>query len=315
MHQRDPNQRPDADYEPATLRHLVPGNVGRLLDPRRTPMRVVGARPEVGMFDIEITGFEDAGARWVTPLERAGIFQVELGSATLEAVGELEEAIARFNRPLKVQQAETTPPLTALREAAAPHARGLSVDTSGVKGEAVVHAALRAFMEGLGLWELEEAFARQFVCNPYSGELIKGHRIVMAELGLAEYVGTIVRDPATFEGALSREERSRHVLARLAFVRELFEGAGHDAVTVWRGLSTAARLEPPRNLTFVSSSFSREVAESLFAGGDETRVALLMRQRVPVDRLFMTYVETEAMNERYLEAEAVLLFEEGNLAF
>ena len=32
-----------------------------------------------------------------------------------------------------------------------------------------------------------------------------------------------------------------------------------------------------------------------------------MGRQVPVDRLFMTYLETAAMSDRFLEAEAVLL--------
>ena len=35
-----------------------------------------------------------------------------------------------------------------------------------------------------GLWDIEEAFAEQYVRNPNSGELVKGHAIVLAELGL-----------------------------------------------------------------------------------------------------------------------------------
>lgn len=315
MHQRDPDQRPDHEFEAATLHHLMPGTEGRLTDPRRTPIRLTEVRPAVGMFELEITGFEDAGARWLLPLESFGVLQVARGSPTRGEVRSLQAAIERFDQPLSIAKTGEPPPLSGLREAARPYARGREVDTSGSRGSPEAWAGLRGFMDTLGLWDVEDAFARQFVSNPYSGELIKGHRIVMAELGLAAYQGKVVRDPATFEGPWSRARRRRHILARLAFVRELFEGADLRSVVLWRGLSTAGRLQPPRNLTFVSASFDRQVAESLFAGGDDTQVALLMRQRVPVSRLFMTYVETEAMNQHYLEAEAVLFHEEGNLAF
>jgi len=42
---------------------------------------------------------------------------------------------------------------------------------------------------------------------------------------------------------------------------------------------------------------------------------LLMRQVVPIERVFMTFLETEAMNRQFHEAEAVLLHEEGNPLF
>ena len=43
----------------------------------------------------------------------------------------------------------------------------------------------------------------------------------------------------------------------------------------------------------------------------DAEVALLVRQRVPVSRLFMTFLETAAMNDRYREAEAVLIGDPG----
>ena len=50
--------------------------------------------------------------------------------------------------------------------------------------------------------------------------------------------------------------------------------------------------------------------DSLFSparGNERTAVSALYRQRVPVSRLFTTYLETTALNAPYQEAEAVLL--------
>jgi hypothetical protein len=71
-------------------------------------------------------------------------------------------------------------------------------------------------------------------------------------------------------------------------------------------------LEPPRPRSFVAASFSRAVATAHF--DSPTDVALLARQPVPVARLFMTFLETSHMSERYREAEAVLIAEPGNLS-
>jgi len=65
----------------------------------------------------------------------------------------------------------------------------------------------------------------------------------------------------------------------------------------------------------VSATFSREVAEAHFAGGPRTQVAVMWRQAVPPARMFMTFLETAAMNARYREAEAILLAEPANRAF
>jgi hypothetical protein len=65
-----------------------------------------------------------------------------------------------------------------------------------------------------------------------------------------------------------------------------------DAVTVYRGTRVA------RETSFLSASFSHAVAAHNGA------VAEL---KVPSDRVFMTFMETRALNDRYREAEAVLI--------
>ena len=74
-------------------------------------------------------------------------------------------------------------------------------------------------------------------------------------------------------------------------------------------------MEPRAPASFVSATFSRELAEEHFAGGPATRTAVLWRQRVATERLLMTFLETEALNGRYKEAEAILLGEPGNPVF
>ena len=39
------------------------------------------------------------------------------------------------------------------------------------------------------------------------------------------------------------------------------------------------------------------------------RVGVLMSQEVPLERIFMTYMETRQMNHPYRESEAVLLYD------
>ena len=53
----DPDARPDADFLPGELRHLVVGNQGRLLDARRTPIAITAVMPETGGFEVEIGAF------------------------------------------------------------------------------------------------------------------------------------------------------------------------------------------------------------------------------------------------------------------
>jgi hypothetical protein len=62
IYQSDPDAAPDSELLPGEPRHLVAGNRGRLLDPRRTPVHVTAVSPELGFFEVEIDAFEDARA-------------------------------------------------------------------------------------------------------------------------------------------------------------------------------------------------------------------------------------------------------------
>src|SRR5215471_8881040 len=75
MYQTDPDARPDSEFAPGELRWLVTGNTGRLLDGRRTPVRVTALDLAHGYFEAEILAFEDAGARWLVPLEDVTRYQ------------------------------------------------------------------------------------------------------------------------------------------------------------------------------------------------------------------------------------------------
>jgi hypothetical protein len=317
-----PDMRPDDEFEPGTLQHLVVGVQGRLLDPRRTPVSVIEVRPTTGFVFIRIEGFEDEGAIWQVPLEEVTHYQFEGGGRRAPAmrVAQMEAAIERFARDQVIEAAEPERARTQARirerqaEATtwlATHSRFLAEEQplpapSTRRGDPMLSADLEAYLQWSGLRDVEGAFAQGYVSNPGSGEIIKGHRIVLAELGLVAYVGLIVRDPATFSGLWARERRADHIIARLAFVRSLFHLMDMAHVTLWRGLSADGPLRTDTPRTFVSTSFDEAVARSHFeTAGRPTHV--ITRQKVPVERLFMTYLETGAMNDRFLEAEAVVL--------
>jgi len=111
------------------------------------------------------------------------------------------------------------------------------------------------------------------------------------------------------------ERRKEHILARLAFVREAFAMLGLDTPVLYRAIASEGALAPRRPQTFVSATFSLEVAMSLFGPAWQGGSAALFRRRVPVERLFMTYLETGAMNRQFHEAEAVLLEDPDDPAF
>ena len=327
----NPDLAPDSDFEPGAHRHLVVGNKGRLLDSRRTPVSVVEVRVAVGTFVIRIDDFEDKGATWEIPFEGVGMYQFAVGSArAADAFDEqYHAAVKRFDRPLSItcdpaERVVTETRLVGAVESGsawlAGNSRFLSAGVTlpspaARQGDTRLHADLEAFMTERGLWDIEDAFAGQLVSNPFSGELVKGHRIVIAELGLVPFEDKVIRDPAIFDGQWSRDRRAEHILARLGFIRAVFTHLRCDRVRLYRGVSTEKPLRPPGNNTFISATFSREVAMSHFESGTPMATRALYRQSVPVERLFMSYHETARMNDQFKEAEAVLLYDGGNSPF
>jgi hypothetical protein len=324
VYRADPHAAPDEAYEPGRLAHLVAGNRARLLDERRTPVSLAGVDPERGMFALLVEGFEDAGARWELPLEEVSRVQFEPGGRLLDG-GELERLAAvreRLDQPYAVPataqaRAQTERELASerglLRErlAGRPALAAIDLDAcvAARRGSDAAQDELERIMRERGLAELERAFAQSYVSNPGSGEIVKGHAIVLAEMGLCPFSGKLVRDPCLFEGDGARERRQAHILVRLAFLAELTSMLGQPELELYRAVAGEAEPEPARPASLLAASFSREVAMAHFDGGPKTRFALLMRQRVPAGRLFMSFLETAAMNARYAEAEAVLIGE------
>lgn len=135
--------------------------------------------------------------------------------------------------------------------------------------------------------------------------MVKGHRVVVAELGPSDYIGSMARDPATFSGHRSRERRAEHIITRLALMRALLGQLGPRRVTLWRGFATNPSLQCRPGRTLVSTTFCEAVARSHYQGAGSLRG--LMGRDVPIERVFMPYLKTAAMNDTFLEAEAVLL--------
>lgn len=328
IYQSNPESEPDSAFLEGALEHLVPGSRGRLRDPRRTPLRVIRVMPQTGSFEVEVEAFEDRGARWQLPLAVVNHLQFPLSAAraTADTVAELRAAAARFDRPLSVagDPVERERTWQAIDAEAAALRHGPLEDLPPIHmaeqierraGHPVLTGLLGRLLEERGLLDVEHTFARAFVSNPHAGEMVKGHAIVLAELGLCPYQGTIIRDPATFEPPWTRGRRAEHLIVRIAFARALWSALGHDEVTLYRGAASDEAFGGRPAASFVSATFSEAVAREHYAGGPSTRAAMLARQRVPTARLIMSFLETAAFNERYHEAEAVLVGDPANMTF
>lgn len=188
VHESDPDQAPDAGFEPGQLHHLVPGAAGRLLDTRRTPVAVRSVDPEIGTFDVEVLAFEDRGARWVIEAERVSRFQFPAAAPRLgrNDVAGLAAAVARFDRPLHIPidpgaRARTAARLRDEERLAARVLAGVPrVDVDGLLASVVLQGALADHMAGRGLAGMEAAFAARYASNPSAGEIVRGHEVVIA---------------------------------------------------------------------------------------------------------------------------------------
>jgi len=319
VYQSDPDAPSDDEYAAGELGHLIIGNRGRLLDPRRTPVHVVAVDPDIGFFTVEIDAFEDAGAHWRVPLEQVSHYQfvrdsTRADTATTQA---LAAAAARHDLTISIDpgpslQATGRARLAAARHEAASwltrHLGRAGFDPgpqiTSRAGSPDLQGLLIDYLDTRGLAGMERRLSETFVSNPGSGDLVRAHFIAIAELGLGSYRGPPLRDPAVTSGEWSRPRRAAHIVARAGFTQALWQRARRPLPPLYRGMSHQGQLEQ-RTATLVSATFAPEIAQAHF---DTSRreVGVLYRRELPLDRLFMTFIETQAMNQRYREAEAVL---------
>ena len=327
IHQQHKHKRPDSEFAPGQLAYIVAGNSGRLLDGRRTPGYIESYDPTSAMFMWRITDFEDKGKCWVIPAYKITSYQFEKDSKLLpEAeVEAIEKRCAELDKMLVITGDEETYKATQtiieatakeamawLKEKGAFARHGAKLDIKGDEGNPYLYSDLIRYMEDHGLGEVEQKTADQWVLNPYSGEWIKGMRIVMAELGLIDLNEKIPRTDSIFQGLGDKAKRRDYIIHRMAFIQAYFALLGIDRMTLYRGMGTyGAPRETPR--TLMSATFSLAVAQSfsdMDSEGEGVTYAYCIRFEYPVRYLFMTYYETEAFNGRYKEQEALVLHRE-----
>lgn len=97
----------------------------------------------------------------------------------------------------------------------------------------------------------------------------------------------------------------------MAFIRAYFNMSDIDEVVVYRGMSSETGWKDVFR-TFLNCTFNLEVGREFcdFYRDGKNRISYLVKMTVPVERVFMTYLETQAMNRQYKEAEAVLIYDE-----
>ncbi|MEC9488089.1 MAG: hypothetical protein UMV23_01170 [Halanaerobium sp.] len=332
IHQQNENRLPDEHFLPGSLEFLVAGNCCRLLDGRRTPGRIEEYFPESAMFRWRIIDFEDKGKYWDLPAEKVKSLQFDpdssrLGEHELQKVrekieqfrGELQIEVTREDRQrVNREVARRSATISCWLEGNSNFFQQVGQLNPGAReGSKLLAADLKQFFREEGLLELEERTAGLMVLNPNSGEWIKGMKIVMGEMGLQPCSVPMPRTEDIFSGIGRKERRREYILNRLGFIRAYFQLLGQKEVVLYRGMAAEGDWGIPNRRTFSSWTFSLEVARS-FADLDRSskfKHSYLVKRSFPVEKLWMTYLETAEMNKQYLEAEAIVLHDNDDRIF
>jgi hypothetical protein len=333
IYQSNKDRLPDTEFVPGTIALLVEGNYCRLLDGRRTPGTVETYFDDSAMFRWRIKDFEDKGKYWDVPGEGVTRYQFTKDAKRLDAerIRIIEASIQKYQRILTIEPAEqkrlqTESEIQAVENAITGWLRSNSVffkeqeqlDLKSGTAPKSLAEDLMLYMRSVRMEEIEGRTADSMVLNPNSGEWIKGMAIVLAEMGLVPYRDKIPRTRDIFEGLGRKENRRRYLTHRLAFVRAYFHLLGIKEVTLHRGMATEwAWGKRPSSRTFVSFTFSIKVAGSHcdFDRSSDKRHSYLLKRTLSVEDLFMTSLETGAMNRQYREAEALVLYREEDSIF
>ena len=324
MHEQHEFIESDDLFTTGTFAYLVPGNEGRVLDGRRTPGYIESFDKESCMFIWRITAFEDKGKYWEIPAEQIGSYQFRKNSVTLtnQEAAAIEDQCKVFCQQLSIPIDEEAYRITDtliaeqekcaiawLKEHSCFIAKQKSFDFQTQIGDPDLFCDLEKYMEAEGLSILERKTAEQYLLNPYSGEWIKGMKIVMAEMGLIAYNGYIPRTKDIFCNTGSKELRKKYIIARSAFLRGIFKLAGHSEVPLYRGMSSTLNLFETPN-TLVSATFSPDTAREFASIDNSTayKSCYWVKFAYPVKNLFMTFFETKQFNERYKEQEAIIYY-------
>ena len=322
----------DDFFAPGDLKFLVVGNECRLLDKRRTPGVIKSIDSKGGFFRWEMTDFEDKGNFWDVELERVNTYQFKQDSNVLipDEIEYLRNRIAALSKHVEIKASKSETLLTNqnlnlcineidkwLKHNSMFFRSNQSIDFQSLNGPQLLREDFNRFMSEVGMSDVEVRTAETQVLNPHSGDWIRAMQIVMAEMGLKDFIGRDIRSPDTFRGIGARANRRKYIEYRLGFLRSIFGKLGYREVELYRGMSTEwdwQTNDPKQNRFWSSWTFNYKVGQdfSELKPNTKQKNSYLIKRAIPIDRLFMTFIETDAMNRQYLEAEALVLHGEDD---
>ena len=329
IHQQNKNREPDSNFTKGDFSLLFPSNRCRLLDGRRTPGFIEEYFEQCGIFRWRITDFEDKGKYWDVDAERVSRYQFALDSKKLSQANalEIENRCKLMNKKLHISpqpeaKKETLKKISVLQNEATAWLKenseflksGEKIEFLNRKGPGKAAKDMLRYMDDIAFGDMERKTAEIVVMNPFSGEWVKGMEIVLAKMGLCEYHGKVPRTDDIFSGRGNEKVRKDYLLRRLAFIRALFAAIDISEVVLFKGMSAEGPWRETDPKTFTSWTFSLNVAKSFSSEAFESdfKHGYFLKRTFPIEKLFMTCIETASMNSQYLEAEALVMHEEND---
>ncbi|MCD2346717.1 hypothetical protein [Clostridium guangxiense] len=325
IHQFNINSLSDDEFVNGEVKYIVKKNQCRLLDGRRTPGYIEDYFEDTAMFRWRIIDFEDKGNYWDLPVEDIKSFQILKNSEELdmEAVDRITEKINFFNKSIVIQadiiKKEMVEEkiniverniLNWFKDNSNKLLIEQAMNLNSEEGNKELIKDIKRYMKSIEMDCIEEKTSSEIVLNPNS-EWLKGIKIILAKLGIVNYKNKILRDEKIFDNMGGEKRIIEYIINRIAYVRSYFKMLNIDEVILYRGMSTEREWINCYEKSLTSWTFSLEVALS-FADLDKNnkyKNGYVIKRTVPIENIFMTYLETESMNKQYKECEAILFFD------
>jgi len=333
IYQKDDNILPDSEFLEGSLAYLVPGNKGRLLDARRTPIQIDKYLPESGLLYIKILKFEDKGSIWELPAEEITDFQFEKDCKTLDLaqVNCIKIALEKLDNDLIIQANskqikktsqkidEITPRIIKwIEENSSYFSKKKTLDLNLSEGPIELQNDFANYMQLQKLKDLDYRISQTWASQS-GGEIIKALQQTMAEMGLLNYYGKSMRDENIYK-AISKDTLKNYIVNRLAFIRSFFDKVGIEKLTLYRGMSSEKGWKPNYK-SWSSWTPILHVAnchadfEAFGAHQNKSTDSYLFKRTFSVEKIFMTYFETKGLNQQWKETEVIVIHDEDDRRF
>ena len=333
IYEQDHNIRPDTEFIKGILHFLVPGNKGRLLDARRTPVQVDKYLPESGLMHIKILKFEDKGSIWELPAEEIVDFQFEKNSVKLDdsQVNKIKKTIERLDSDLNIQANSKRLKKTneQIGEAISKVLKWIEYNSSYLHknntldlnlkvGPMDLQADFAKYMQIHKLKDLDYRISQTWASQS-GGEIIKALQQTMAEMGLLNYYGKSLRDKSILK-TIGTQTFMNYVIHRLAFVRSFFSKIGINRLTLYRGMSSEKGWRP-KSKPWSSWTPILQIAnchadfEVCGVHQNKSTDSYLFKRTLPIEKIFMTYFETMGLNQQWKETEVIVIHDESDRKF